>query len=117
MGDTFGLVMRFVLKPGHEELFDNSVRELVSGVREHEPDVLVFACHAVDGRSGQRLFYELYRNHAAFEAHGDQEHTKRFLAERDRHVSDIRVEFLQLIDAAGVTSAGGGAGTERSLPG
>lgn len=102
MDGKFGLVVTFVLKPGHEDAFDESVRELVSAVHEYEPDALVFACHAIEGRVGQRLFYELYRNRAAFDAHGSQEHTKRFLAERDDHVASVQVDFLELLDAKGV---------------
>ncbi len=113
MSGEFGLIVRFILKPGHEELFDSSVHELISAVREHEPGVLLFACHSVEGRSGERIFYELYQDRDGFDAHGNHEHTQRFLAERDRHVADIRVDFLELIDAAGVAEGGGPAAGQR----
>ncbi|WP_396894506.1 putative quinol monooxygenase [Mycolicibacterium sp.] len=116
MSGRFGLVVRFVLKPGHEDLFDHSARELISAVREHEPGALLFACHSVEGRSGDRIFYELYRDRDAFDAHGNHEHTQRFLAERDRHVADIRVDFLELIDAAGVVAADGGPAADQRPP-
>lgn len=41
-----------------------------------------------------KVFYELYADRAAFEAHERQEHVKRFLAERERRLVDVRVEFL-----------------------
>jgi quinol monooxygenase YgiN len=98
----FGLVVKFVLKAGHEDSFDNSVREMLSAVRDHEPGNLVFACHTVDGRPELRVFYELYTDRAAFDAHGAQPHTCRFLAERDQHVDHLEADFLELTYGKGV---------------
>ena len=42
-----------------------------------------------------RVFYELYADRAAFDAHEQQPHTKRFLAEREQYIKDLQVTFLE----------------------
>src|SRR5207245_10922949 len=47
--------------------------------------------------SAARVFYELYRDAAAFEEHERQEHVRRFLDERSQYlVGPPRVEFLHV---------------------
>jgi quinol monooxygenase YgiN len=44
---------------------------------------------------------EVYRDRAAFEAHEDQPHTKRFLAERDRYLAaPTEVTWLDVAEMA-----------------
>ncbi len=102
MDNRFGLVVRFVLTEGHEQAFDALVRELIPAVREHEPRTLVFAVHTVDGRPDLRIFYEMYTDRAAFDAHDEQPHIRKFAAARDEHTAGVEVDFLELIDGTGV---------------
>ncbi|WOI59693.1 putative quinol monooxygenase [Streptomyces fradiae] len=46
-----------------------------------------------------RVFYELYADRAAFDAHEAQPHTKRFLAEREQCLAGVEVTFLDVIGA------------------
>jgi quinol monooxygenase YgiN len=94
----FALVVRFTVRPGSEELFDRLTQETAAGVREHEYDTLIYACHAVDRSPRQRIFYELYRNKAAFERHEAQDHVQRFSAERAAMVESTEVDVLTLQD-------------------
>ena len=41
----------------------------MEAVKANEPGTLVYASHTVEGQPLQRIFYELYRDEAAFEAH------------------------------------------------
>jgi quinol monooxygenase YgiN len=93
-----GLVVRFQIKTGHEEQFDELVVATLVGIRDREPGTLVYTSHAPDGEPGVRVFYELYRDRAAFEAHEAQEHVRRFLSARDQHVESFTVDFLSLVD-------------------
>jgi quinol monooxygenase YgiN len=102
MDDTFGLVVRFTMRPGAAESFDRLVRATVDEIKTHEPDTLIYACHTVPAEPQQRIFYELYRNRAAFEAHEQQPHVKAFLAQREQHVANTEVDFLALATAKGV---------------
>lgn len=80
-----GLVVRFELLDGHEETFDALTAETVATIRTSEPGTLVYLAHTERESTGVRVFYELYRDEAAFQAHEESEHVRRFLAERKQH--------------------------------
>ena len=102
----FGLVVRFTVKDGAAADFDQLVEKTVPEIHRHEPGTLVYAVHEVEGEPNTRVFYELYRDRAAFDAHERQEHTRRFLAERERYLSGPpQVDFLALQAAAGAVEA------------
>ncbi|MBF6333596.1 putative quinol monooxygenase [Nocardia transvalensis] len=91
----YALVVRFELKDGESaEAFDQLVAQTVRGIQEKEPGTLVYATHHVDGEPLARIFYEVYRDREAFDAHERQPHTLHFLSERHRYVVDTRVEFV-----------------------
>lgn len=92
----FALVVRFTVTPGREADFDQLVAETGEGIRADEPGTLVYACHEVIGAPRQRIFYELYANKAAFEAHEQTAHTRRFLAQREALLESTQVDFLSL---------------------
>ncbi|GAB2821387.1 hypothetical protein GCM10027073_60490 [Streptomyces chlorus] len=91
---NFGLFVRFTLKDGAAEGFDALVRETTAGIKTKEPGTLVYACHTVEGEPNQRIFFELYADHAAFEEHERQEHTRHFLSERDKYVAKTEVDRM-----------------------
>jgi quinol monooxygenase YgiN len=90
----FGLVVRFHLKPGAAEGFDQLVAETVPEIGKHEPGTLTYTVHGVEGEPNQRIFYELYADRAAFDAHEEQPHTRHFLAERGQYLSSYDVDFI-----------------------
>lgn len=103
----FALVVRFTVRPGAENDFDELVTRTTAAIREREPGTLVYACHTVTDTPRQRIFYELYRDRAAFDAHEEQPHTKHFLAAREELLEATEVDFLSLAD--GKTPAPTGA--------
>jgi quinol monooxygenase YgiN len=60
------------------------------------PGTLVYATHTVEGQPLQRIFYELYRDKEAFEAHEEAPHTRRYLAERGKYLASTEVDWLTL---------------------
>jgi quinol monooxygenase YgiN len=94
----FALVVRFTVRPGAEAQFDALVTETAAGIRHSEPGTLVYACHRVEGEPRQRIFYELYRDRAAFDAHEQSPHTRRFLDDREPLLESKAVDFLFLAD-------------------
>ena len=93
----FGLAVRFTCKDEASAVaFDALVAETVAQIREHEAGTLVYAVHTVEDRPLQRIFYELYRDRDAFDAHESQPHTRRMLAERGQYLSGVDVDFLTL---------------------
>jgi quinol monooxygenase YgiN len=97
----FGLVVRFTLKDGAAADFDRLVETTVAEIHRREPGTLVYAVHQVEGEPSTRIFYELYRDREAFAEHERQDHTRRFLAERERYLTGTQVDFLELQTAAG----------------
>ncbi|MBO0701464.1 MAG: antibiotic biosynthesis monooxygenase [Candidatus Dormibacteraeota bacterium] len=92
----FGLVVRFDLKPGAAGAFDQLVAQTVAQIHRREPGTVIYACHTVEGEPLARVFYELYEDRDAFDAHEAQDHVRRFLAERKQYLAGTRVEFLDL---------------------
>ena len=99
----FGLVVRFNLKEGSGERFDALTREVVAAIREAEPGTLIYACHAVEGDADARIFYELYRDRAAFDDHERAEHVNRFHENKAQYLAgEPRAEFFTLHVGKGV---------------
>ena len=102
MEQPFGLVVRFALKPGAGEAFDHLTSQTVEQIRANEPGTLIYAVHRVESDPDARLFYELYRNRAAFDDHEAQSHTRRFLAERGQYLTGFEVDKLSVTVAKGI---------------
>ncbi|MFI2072427.1 MULTISPECIES: putative quinol monooxygenase [Streptomyces] len=95
----FGLVVRFTLRDAEAaEGFDELVSRTLEGIRRQEHGTVVYVNHSVPGEPNVRLFYELYEDRAAFDAHEQQPHVRRFLEEREKFVSRTDVTFLEHID-------------------
>lgn len=93
----FGLCVRFTCKDqASAEAYDRLVAETVEGIKANEPGTLVYASHTVEGQPLQRIFYELYRDRGAFEAHGASPHTRRYLEQRDQYLASTEVDWLTL---------------------
>lgn len=101
--DAFGLVVRFTIRSGCEQAFDDLVATTVAAIHQHEPGTLLYGVHTVDGQPRSRIFYELYRDSAAFKAHEDQPHVRHFLGERDRLLERVEVDRLSPTEYAGLT--------------
>jgi quinol monooxygenase YgiN len=93
------------VRPGAESDFDELVTRTTAAIREREPGTLVYACHKVNDAPRQRIFYELYRDRAAFDAHEAQPHTRHFLAARTELLEATDVNFLSLADGKTPASA------------
>jgi quinol monooxygenase YgiN len=92
----FALAVRFTVRPGQENTFDQLVARTVAGIRAHEPGTLVYAVHTVVGAPRERIFYELYRDTSAFSDHEAQPHTRQLLVEREALVESKQVDRLGL---------------------
>ncbi|PPK65426.1 antibiotic biosynthesis monooxygenase [Actinokineospora auranticolor] len=99
----WALVVRFNLRDEQAAKgFDALVAETLPRIIATEPGTLVYAVHDVADAPLSRVFYEVYADKTAFDAHGDQPHIKRFLAERAQYLTDFRVEFLESLTGKGV---------------
>jgi len=105
------LSVRFTCKDeasaaAHDEL----VAATVAAIRANEPGTLIYAVHRVDGAPLQRIFYELYTDQAAFEAHEAAPHTRHYLAAREEFLVSTEVDRLTLLTGTGLTGTGTGQG-------
>ncbi|GAB2568238.1 hypothetical protein Aab01nite_43710 [Paractinoplanes abujensis] len=92
----FALVVRFDCRDlAAAERFDELTAEVVRAIEEHEPGTLTYATHAVAGEPPARVFYEVYRDREAFQAHEDADHVKRFHDAKEPLLTGTRVEFLE----------------------
>lgn len=91
----FGLIVRFELRDVESAAgFDRLVSETVPEIQSQEPGTVIYAVHPVEDAPLSRVFYELYASREAFEAHEEQPHTRRFLAQREQYLAGTRVEFV-----------------------
>lgn len=74
--------------------FDGLTAIAVQQITDHEPGTLVYATAAVAGEPLARVFYEVYQDRAAFDAHEAADHVRRFHAAKDPLLTATRVEFL-----------------------
>ncbi|MFI0484280.1 putative quinol monooxygenase [Actinomadura sp. 9N215] len=91
-----GQITVYTLLDGREAAFDRLATDLVKAALAAEPDTVIFACHEVVGAPTQRIFYQLFRDEAAFAAHRGQAHLRRFLADSRTHVLATNVIELRL---------------------
>jgi quinol monooxygenase YgiN len=102
----FALVVRFDCRDqAAVARFDELTAELVQQITEKEPGALIYATHSVEGAPLARIFYEVYRDRDAFQAHEDADHVQRFHARKDPLLVDRRVEFLSPGSATGLVVA------------
>ncbi|MFI0370496.1 putative quinol monooxygenase [Actinomadura sp. 1N219] len=96
LADACGQITVYTLLDGREDAFDRLATDLVKAALAAEPDTVIFACHEVVGAPTQRIFYQLFRDEAAFASHRQQPHLQRFLAESRTHVLATNVIELRL---------------------
>lgn len=91
----FALVVRFNIRDDESAVrFDELTVQAVAQITAKEPGTLVYATHRVDGEPLARIFYEVYADDAAFQAHEVAEHVIAFHAAKNSLLVSHRVEFL-----------------------
>jgi quinol monooxygenase YgiN len=92
----YGRILIFTLLDDRVADFDRLAEESAEQVRTSEPDTLVYVIHLVPNAPMQRIFYEIYRDQAAFDRHESQPYMQRFVAERRSCVLATNVIELRL---------------------
>jgi quinol monooxygenase YgiN len=92
----YGRILIFTLLEDRVTDFDRLAEEAAEYVRTGEPDTLVYVIHLVPNAPLQRIFYEIYRDRAAFDSHESQPYMLRFVAERRTCVLATNVIELRL---------------------
>ena len=92
----YGRILIFTLLDDRVADFDRLAEQTAEEIRLGEPDTLVYVIHLVPNAPMQRIFYEIYRDRAAFESHESQPYMQRFVAERRSYVLATNVIELRL---------------------
>ena len=93
--EPFALIVRFDCRDETAAArFDALTAIAVQQITDREPGTLIYATAAVTGEPLARVFYEVYRDRAAFDAHEEAEHVREFHAAKDPLLTGTRVEFL-----------------------
>ena len=111
-----GLIAIYTLLEDKVADFDRAADEVAEQVRANEPDTLVYVIHTVPKAPMQRIFYEVYRNRAAFERREKPAYVQRFVTARRPYVLATNVIELRLEVRQGVPAAPG-RGPSRPGPG
>lgn len=97
----FAMIVRFEVHPDHIDAFDALVSDTLTEIRAKEAGTVAYVSHSSQDHLNERIFYECYRDVAAFTAHEEQTHIRRFLTERSQHLArDPEVWRLETIDGA-----------------
>lgn len=106
MKSGYALTVRFTTRDADAaQQFDALVARTLEGIRT-EPGTLVYVVHVPVDEPLVRVFYELYADEAAFQAHEAQPHTKVMLKEREQYLANTEVDFLH--ELSGKRPAGEG---------
>jgi quinol monooxygenase YgiN len=92
----YGRILIFTLLDDRVADFDRLAEQTAEEIRTGEPDTLVYVIHLVPNAPMQRIFYEIYRDRAAFDSHESQPYIQRFVAERRSCVLATNVIELRL---------------------
>jgi quinol monooxygenase YgiN len=92
----YGRLQIFTLLDDKAADFDRLAEQTAEEVRIGEPDTLVYVIHLVPNAPMQRIFYEIYRDRAAFDSHENKSYTQRFVSERRAYVLATNIIELRL---------------------
>jgi quinol monooxygenase YgiN len=97
----YGRILIFTLLEDRVADFDRLAEQTAEEVMTSEPDTLVYVIHLVPNAPMQRIFYEIYRDRAAFDWHESQPYMQRFVADRRSlvlatNVIELRLKFAKV---------------------
>ena len=92
------VVARIKAKQGSEKILEDACRAMVPKVRG-EAGTETYICHRSVPDPSVFLFYEVYKDQAAFEAHGNSPHMAEFLvALRGNLDGHPQIDMLSVLD-------------------
>jgi quinol monooxygenase YgiN len=108
----YGLIAIYTLLEDRVADFDRIADQAAEEVRTHEPDTLVYVIHTVPKAPMQRIFYEVYRDRAAYDRHEQQAYIKRFRTARRPYVLatnviELRLKYAKISPLGQATSQAG----------
>jgi quinol monooxygenase YgiN len=75
---SISLIAKLKVQPGKEADFEAAAKEMIATVRTAEPGTLAYILHKNSKDPTEFIYYELYQDQAAFDAHGKTDHMRAF---------------------------------------
>jgi len=99
-------IARLRVNPGREEAAAARVQAMVAAVQDQEPGALIYIGHYSEAEDREMVFFEVYADEAAAEAHEKTPHFAELLADfGDVFDAEFGVKIEYLDRVAGVVRA------------
>ena len=72
------VIAKLKVQPGKEAEFEAAAKQMIATVKESEPGTLSYVLHKNTKDATEFVYYEVYQDQAAFDAHGKTDHMKKF---------------------------------------
>jgi len=72
------VIAKLKVQPGKEAEFEAAGKEMIATVKTAEPGTLAYVLHKNAKDPTEFIYYEVYQDQAAFEAHGKTDHMRAF---------------------------------------
>jgi len=75
---SIALLAKLKVQPGKDAEFEAAAKEMIATVKTAEPGTLAYILHKNSKDPTEFIYYEVYQDQAAFDAHGKTDHMKAF---------------------------------------
>ena len=75
---AISVIAKLKMKPGCEAAFEAAGKEMIATVRSAEPGTLAYVLYQNAKDPTEFIYYEVYQDQAALDAHGKTDHMKKF---------------------------------------
>ena len=75
---SISLIAKLKVQPGKDAEFEAAAKQMIATVKESEPGTLSYVLHKNTKDATEFIYYEVYQDQAALDAHGKTDHMKAF---------------------------------------
>jgi quinol monooxygenase YgiN len=72
------VIAKLKVQPGKDAEFEAAAKQMIATVKESEPNTLAYVLHKNTKDATEFIYYEVYQDQAALDAHGKTDHMKAF---------------------------------------
>jgi quinol monooxygenase YgiN len=72
------VIAKLKVQPGKDTEFEVAAKQMIATVKESEPGTLSYVLHKNTKDATEFVYYEVYQDQAALDAHGKTDHMKAF---------------------------------------
>ncbi len=102
------IIARFKMQAGREDEALERLNKMVSAVQAQEPGALAYICHRSEDDPSEIVFFEIYADADALQAHGQTSYMREFRGAFARlfDASQVKIERLDRVAGFVRTEAG-----------